>query len=188
MLRVNEPDWRGMIDRLRPFVARPAAPADVDDIVQEVLIRVHRGLGSVRDDERFGSWLYQIARNAITDHGRVRARHPIASGDREPDPEPDAASDDVVPARLAAVIAFFVARLPSPYREAITLTELEGKTQREAADMLGISLPTLKSQVLRGRARLRALFEQCCEIAVDVRGRPVECTPRARPCGCAPSP
>ena len=182
-LAARTPDWSAMIHRLRPFVARRVAPADVDDVVQDVLLRVHRGLGAVRDDERLAPWLYQVARSAIADHGRSRARHPIASPDRAPELD-DLDDANTVPDRLAAVIAFFVARLPSPYREAITLTELEGKTQREAAEMLGVSLPALKSQVLRGRARLRELLEACCEIAVDARGRPIDCTPRA-PCACA---
>jgi RNA polymerase sigma-70 factor (ECF subfamily) len=175
VLRVNASatDWAGAIDRLRPFVARRVPAADVDDVVQDVLVRAHRSLGAVRDDQRFAPWLYAVARTAIADRGRARAR-----ADRAWEP-PHSAEEDPIEARLAGVIAFFVARLPSPYREAITLTELEGKTQREAAAMLGVSLPALKSHVLRGRARLRAMLEQCCEIALDARKRPVACTPRA---------
>jgi RNA polymerase sigma-70 factor (ECF subfamily) len=76
-------------------------------------------------------------------------------------------------------VALFVARLPSPYREAITLTELEGLTQREAAEMLGISVSGMKSRVQRGREKIREMFEECCRISVDCRGRVVECEPRA---------
>ncbi len=59
--------------------------------------------------------------------------------------------------------------LPSPYREALTLTELEGLTQKEAAEMLGISLSGMKSRVQRGRQQLRQALEDCCHIAL---GRP----------------
>ena len=72
----------------------------------------------------------------------------------------------------------FVSRLPSPYREAITLTELEGLTQKEAAEMLDISLSGLKSRVQRGREKIRYMFEECCQISVDARGRVIECQPR----------
>ncbi|MBK8239755.1 MAG: TauD/TfdA family dioxygenase [Deltaproteobacteria bacterium] len=65
-----------------------------------------------------------------------------------------------------------------PYREALTLTELEGLTQREAAEMLGISLSGMKSRVQRGRAQLRRALEVCCDIDVDVRGRVIGYTPR----------
>jgi len=76
--------------------------------------------------------------------------------------------------------------LPSPYREAITLTELEGRTQREAAQMLGISLSGMKSRVQRGRAKLRGMLEACCKVAVDARGKVIACEPRKgdEPKGC----
>lgn len=74
--------------------------------------------------------------------------------------------------------ALFVSMLPSPYREALTLTELEGLTQKEAAEMLGISLSGMKSRVQRGREKLRAALEDCCHIALDARHRVVGCEPR----------
>ena len=76
----------------------------------------------------------------------------------------------------------FVAQLPSPYREAVTLVELEGRTAREAADMVGISVSGMKSRMQRGRDQLRRMFDQCCEIALDVRGKPTDYAPRQTPC------
>jgi RNA polymerase sigma-70 factor (ECF subfamily) len=169
--------WEALAGRLRPFIARRVpSSADADDVLQEVLVRVHRGLSSLRDDDRLASWVYRIARNAIVDH--VRTRAPSAGAD------PDAAlelddDDDGAAQDLAQALSFFVAALPSPYREAITLTELEGRTQREAAEMVGLSLSGMKSRVQRGRARLRAMLEACCEIALDARGHVIECSPRA---------
>ena len=75
-------------------------------------------------------------------------------------------------------MAPFVARLPSPYREALTLTEIEGLTQRAAADLLGVSLSGMKSRVQRGREKLRELLEACCRIGLDARGRVIGCEPR----------
>ena len=72
---------------------------------------------------------------------------------------------------MAGYAALFVSMLPSPYREALTLTELEGLSQREAAEMLGISTSGMKSRVQRGRAKLRQALEDCCHIALDARGR-----------------
>lgn len=161
--------------RLRPFVARRVpSSADVDDIVQEVFLRMQRGIASLRDDQRFGAWVYQVARSAIADHRRARVRHPLT--DREPEELPAEAEDGGVD--LAAYVAPFVAMLPSPYREALTLTELEGLTQKEAAEMLGLSVSGMKSRVQRGRAQLRELFDQCCKLALDVRGRVIACEPR----------
>ena len=67
--------------RLRPFVARRASPPDVDDVVQDVFLRVQQGLPALREEERFGPWVYQVARSAIAEQRRVRARHPLAGGE-----------------------------------------------------------------------------------------------------------
>src|SRR6185312_9496618 len=100
--------------------------------------------------------------------------------DEQPAPVRD---DDRDAARaLAGCVSLFVAALPSPYREAVTLVELEGLTAREAAEMAGISVSGMKSRVQRGRAQLRELFELCCEIAVDARGKVTDYTRRPRPC------
>jgi RNA polymerase sigma-70 factor (ECF subfamily) len=56
--------------------------------------------------------------------------------------------------------------------------ELEGLPHKDEALLLGISLSGLKSRVQRGRQKMRAMFEACCEISLDCRGRVVECTPR----------
>ena len=182
MLLVNRPDareaWIELDAKLRPFIARRVRSAsDVDDVVQDVFLRMQRGLAGLRDDERFGPWVYQVARSAIATHHRVRARHPIADADpveQAPDDDSDSNADEL----LATYVAPFVAMLASPYREALTLTELEGLTQRDAATMLGISLSGMKSRVQRGREQLRAAMEACCKIAVDARGRVVSCEPR----------
>jgi RNA polymerase sigma-70 factor (ECF subfamily) len=172
--------WQELESKLRPFVARRVpSRADVDDVVQEVFLRMQRGLPDLRDEQRFGPWVYQVARSAIVDHQRALAKHRVTDGD----PLQDVAADspehlEETESLLAGTLVAFVAMLPSPYREALTLTELEGLTQRQAADMLGISVSGMKSRVQRGRALLRKSLEDCCHIALDVRGRVVGCEPR----------
>jgi RNA polymerase sigma-70 factor (ECF subfamily) len=180
---------RDLAARLRPFVARRVPPNDTEDVLQEIFLRVQRGLGTIREDERFGAWVYRVARSAIADQRRARARHPLAGEDppedaSSPEDEEDRGAAEQL---LAKAVVPFVAMLPSPYREAITLTELEELSQKEGAEMLGISLAAMKSRVQRGRARLRELLDECCAIALDARGGVVECAPRAGgkpPCAC----
>lgn len=173
--------WQNLAAKLRPFVARRVhADADIDDIVQDVFLRMQRGLGALRDDDRFGPWVYQVARSAIASHHRRAAKHLVVDSDETADVAAveDEGDDRAVERELASYIAPFVAMLPSPYREALTLTELEGLTQKEAAEMLGITLSGMKSRVQRGRRQLRGALEDCCHIALDVRGRVVSCEPR----------
>lgn len=174
--------WRALEQKLRPFIARRVrAEADVEDVVQDVFLRMQRGLPSLRDDQRFGPWLYQVARSAIADHRRSSARHPIAAGG--PPAQAGEALDEMdesaVEREMAACAVLFVSMLPSPYREALTLTDLEGLSQKRAAEMLGISVSGMKSRVQRGRQKLRAALEDCCDIALDARRRVVACEPRA---------
>lgn len=159
--------WLELRGRLVGFVARRVERNDVDDVVQEVLLRIQRGLPRLRDGDRFGPWVYRIARNTITDH--LRARDPGLFVDPEVADESAAEADE--PHELVGCVAPFVARLPTLYRQAITLTELEGLTQDEAAAMVGVSLSGMKSRVQRGRRQLRAMLESCCRLDQDARGR-----------------
>ncbi len=175
--------WKEIERRLRPYVARRVtSDSDVDDILQEVFIRMQRSMADLRDGERFGGWVYRIAQNVIIDAARARGRDPVLPATFMPvDVQIEAAeAEEALKAGLGACVVVFVARLPSPYREAITLTELEGLTHNEAAALLGISLSGMKSRVQRGRERLRSMFEACCEISTDCRGRVVECEPRQK--------
>lgn len=191
--------WRELERELRPFVARRVSPADVDDVVQEIFVRLHRSGDELRDEERFGPWVMRVARNTITDHHRTHGRRiarEAKAGDvvdgHEMNGRVDGASaspgvlhghdedtlDGSPEQELAAYAALFVAMLPSPYREALTLTELEGLSQKEAAEVLGVSLPALKSRVLRGRAKLREALKDCCHVALDARRRVIGFEPR----------
>ena len=68
--------WAEVEKHLRPFVARRVDdPTDVGDVLQEIYLRVQTGLPDLRDSERFGPWVYRVARNALADHLRSRARH-----------------------------------------------------------------------------------------------------------------
>jgi RNA polymerase sigma-70 factor (ECF subfamily) len=172
--------WKELEGHLRPYLAhRVASPADVDDLLQDIFVRMHQGLASLRDEERFGGWVYRIANSAIVDKARrARAHHIDLPDGLEPAIVTDDASEELQ-SNLGECVALFVGRLPSPYREAITLTELQGLSQKEAAEMLGISLSGMKSRVQRGRDKIRHMFEECCQISVDCRGRVIECEPRA---------
>lgn len=174
--------WHELERHLRPYVARRvASPDEIDDVVQDIFVKLHQGLGSIKDDESFGGWVYRVARNTLIDRGRAKARgRAMLSGDPVVEEIVAAPNDDAdeLQQDLGECVALFVSRLPSPYREAITLTELQNLPQRDAAQVLGISLPALKSQVLRGRAKIRDMFDACCQISVDARGRVLACEAR----------
>jgi len=173
--------WQDIERRLRPYVARRvASPGDVEDVLQEIFVRIHRGVSALRDGESFGGWVYRIAQSCVADAARVRARSPVQLvGEPLETAAPAADESADLESELGACVALFVARLPARYREAVTLTELQGLTQKDAAALLGVTLPAMKSRTLRGREKIREMFEECCRISVDCRGRVTACEPRA---------
>lgn len=169
---------RELAQKLRPFVARRVPVADVDDVLQDVFVRVQQGLSGLRDQERFVPWLYQVARSAVQENLRQRARHPLAHGDDGEQAALELEGSVASDSGLAAFAAGAIARLPPPYQEALTLTDIQGMTQPEAAEMLGISVSGMKSRVQRAREKLREILETSCRIALDVRGSVIDCEPR----------
>ncbi|MFI6707770.1 sigma-70 family RNA polymerase sigma factor [Nonomuraea sp. NPDC050478] len=181
--------WQAMRDQLLAFViVRVGSRPDAEDIVQDVFIKVGKGINGLRDGKRLEAWIYQVTRNAIIDHQRAAARMRNAevraateerlTTSEEPD-EREALTS------LTGCVAPLLAFLGERDRQAITMVEYDGLTQTEAARRLGISTSGMKSRVQRARARLRDLLTQCCQIAVDVRGD-VRAIRPSGPCTCAP--
>lgn len=171
--------WRDLESKLRLFVARRVrSKVDVDDVVQDVFLRMQRGLAGLRDEERFGPWVYQVARSALIDHQRIATKHRVDDGiarEEQPSPIDDDRDGEQ---ELAGCVVPFIAGLASPYREALTLVEMDGMTHKQTAEMLGVSLSGMKSRVQRGRLQLRKALENCCHVVLDARGGVVSCEPR----------
>jgi RNA polymerase sigma-70 factor (ECF subfamily) len=180
-------------DSLLAFIARRVRDRDTaDDILQDVMLRIHRHAGELEHASAVGGWVYQIARNAITDHYRRAAARPERpagielDGDEALEPEPD---ENAARTEIAACLRPFLAQLPAHHREALFLTELGELSQADAARRLGVSPSGMKSRVQRGRAQLRDMLVACCQIDLDRRARVTSYEPHASgacgdSCGC----
>ena len=186
--------WAEVGGAMERFVRRRVSdPHQADDVVAEVMLRIHQNLGALDDRERVTAWVFRIARNAITDHYRrtARRREVIAA---EPEPGVDSGADawlddqEATLAELASCIRPLVDALPGDYRRALVLTDLEGHSQVDAARMEGISVSGMKSRVQRGRRQFATLVKQCCDLTTDSRGEVVEFHLRRDGCGCPPAP
>ena len=171
--------WREVHQGLHAFIAkRVADETEVDDIVQDVWLKMQRGLDGLKDQRRLISWIYQIARHAIIDHYRAPGGRRETPAGLAADLEVHqslfirtAASEDSGQLRmeLAGCLRPMIEGLSEDYRQAITLVDLEGVTQHEAAARLGLSVSGMKSRVQRGRRQLRDMLEACCTIELDQR-------------------
>jgi RNA polymerase sigma-70 factor (ECF subfamily) len=191
--------WSAFAERLRTFIARRVeSDADADDILQEVFLRIHRHADTVERQERLVSWLFQVTRNAIADYYRAPVRRrELPSGaphdlerteERSWDSGEDGDSESREARReLAACLRPMIDQLPPRYRAAVTLVDLKGLPQKEAAARSGVSLSGMKSRVQRGRQALEHLLHDCCRIELDAGGRVIEYQPWGDGCGpCAP--
>ena len=180
---VSRDSWQVLGQRLGAYIGRRLPADDVDDVLQDVLLRIHKNIRHLREDSRFGPWVYSVARNAVID--RLRKTQPHLADPAELDRVPSPDETDGEQALLNCVTPF-VARLPEAYRHAITLVELQGLSQADAAAMEVISLSGMKSRVQRGRRMLREMFEECCSLKIDARGHVMEAE-RREPIACGPA-
>jgi RNA polymerase sigma-70 factor (ECF subfamily) len=189
-----EAAWRELHEQLLGFIARRVRTReDAEDILQEVMLRIHRASGELEHVEHLTGWIYRIAGNAIVDHYRKPARRELPTGwqgDVEAAGDSDAAVVAEEPdtaelrAELARCLSPLLERLPAPYRQALELTELEGLTQAEAAARLGLSVSGMKTRVQRGRRRLEELLLDCCHVELDRRGGVTGYRSRRERCAC----
>jgi RNA polymerase sigma-70 factor (ECF subfamily) len=119
---------------------------DVEDLVQDVFLTVHRRLSALRDGRALGGWLAMIARNRAMDHLRRR-------------PEPEELPPDVAAPRDgyadAAAVLDAIRGLPEAYREPLVLRLVEGMTGPEIAERTGLTPGSVRVNLHRGMLQLR---------------------------------
>ena len=161
--------------RLHAFLARRVeSPEVADDLTQDVLLRLlQHTAGSI---EHPTAWLYRVARNVLIDHYRTRASQPrLTSADPATSAtvlaeEPFADDPQAAQRELAGCLRSMVDQLAEPYRSAVTAVDLDGQTQTEVAQRLGLSVSGMKSRVQRGRRQLRQLLTECCRVHTSPTG------------------
>ena len=131
---------------------------DARDLVQEVLLRLHRGLATYRPGSLEG-WLSRITTNVFLDGVRRRQRRPTDLLPEEPDvvlPPAAAADETLASVVLPEEVEAALSRLPDEFRAAVVLCDVAGLNYQEIADSLGIPIGTVRSRLHRGRLLLRA--------------------------------
>jgi RNA polymerase sigma-70 factor, ECF subfamily len=143
--------------RIARHVARYVRRAsDVEEVVQDAFMRAYRGLGAFRGESSFYSWLYRIATNAALSF--LKRRPEEVQGDERADGsfEPGV-SDEQTPERtliakqIGQAVERAMARLQPELAEALVLFEVEGKSYKEIAQMLGTPIGTVRTRIFRAR-------------------------------------
>ncbi len=129
---------------------------ELDDVCQEIFIKVYRNLRQFRGDAPFGHWVSRIAVRACYDLLRKTWHKP----EQVPlDGLPLAVEDNMAPQRAREVLEFAMAKLSPEQRLVITLLELEEKSVRETTELTGWSEANVKVRAFRARQALKKILE-----------------------------
>ena len=177
--------WETFHAQLRAFIgARVGASADADDILQNVFVKIHTHIHTLRKQDRLATWVYQITRNAIIDS--YRARHPHQSMPAELGAW-DAPQESDPATQIGEYLRILVNGLAPKYRTAIILAEYNGLTSEELGRRLGLSVSGAKSRLQRARSQLRKQLLDCCRFEFDHAGNLLDYEPNPNCCAeCLP--
>jgi RNA polymerase sigma-70 factor (ECF subfamily) len=154
--------------------------AEAPDIVQEVFLKVFRSIGAFRGNSSLKTWIYRIAVNEAYNHRRWFCRHHrqevalssdegpghLAGGVTDPGRSPfDQAADH----ETRALVEQALEKLNPKFRAAVVLRDIEDLNYEDIAEVLDISLGTVKSRIMRGREALRKILE--ARLEAEASGR-----------------
>jgi RNA polymerase sigma-70 factor (ECF subfamily) len=146
--------------------AKVSNEADVEDLLQDILIKTHNNLDAVKVQKNVKSWLFQIANNTIIDYYRKQAHARAATNeDLLPHESPPESKVD-----LSNCISPFFNALPDEHASLLTAIDLNNQSQKQYAEQLGVSYSTLKSRVQKSRGLLKKVFDDCCHFKIDKIG------------------
>ncbi|TCL62976.1 RNA polymerase sigma-70 factor (ECF subfamily) [Hydrogenispora ethanolica] len=143
---------------------------EAQDLLQESLYRAYKSFAKFEEGTAFDRWLYQIIHNLYIDHYRKKKNRPVVASIDEPLPHlenektieiPDWTAnpeEEAMRGELGRQIQRGLNELPSEYRSAVILCDIQGLSYEEIAQILGISIGTVRSRIHRGRKILRRIL------------------------------
>lgn len=179
--------WLDFSKPVKEFIRNQTHNAEVtDDLLQEVFIKIHQHLHELREEERLAGWVFQIARNTALNYFRSKKRA-LEQEDTvyQNNLEQTYFSENELNTMVAQWLEHFRQDLDPKYEEALRLVDIEGLSQVQLAEKLGISVSGAKSRVQRGREQLKQKLMDCCPVKVDAYGNIIEIRNKKGECLCA---
>ncbi|MDD1791789.1 RNA polymerase sigma factor SigZ [Enterovibrio makurazakiensis] len=163
--------WGEYQSSVKSFLhSKVSNPDDVDDLLQDILLKTYLHLNEVKDRTKVKSWLFQVANNAIIDFYRQKGRsNQIGHDDLWFEKEKEQVREDLLTCLLP-----FIQALPEEDAEMLTSIELHGQSQKAYAEEMGINYSTLKSRLKKSREKINSLFHECCELSLDKNGSVID--------------
>jgi len=160
--------------QLKRFVQKKVKDTGVtDDILQQLYLKLYKNCEQLKGIHNMHAWLYQITRNVVNDFFRENTKVVSLAEDAE---ITDYENQDIMQQEVENLVQPLIQLLPQEYAEALMLSEIEGISQKEIAEKLGISYSGAKSRVQRGREKLKQKFMECCILEMDRNGQLLSAT------------
>lgn len=186
----NELNFQQVYSTFQPKILRYLSgmlgESEAEDLTQEVFVKVDKALESFRGEAQLSTWIYRVATNAALDRLRSssykqkdRECVPVDSTDRNvPEPEdknvwtgekkPDV-DQQLIRQEMNSCVRGYIDQLPEDYNVVMILSEVEGLKNREIAEILEVSLDTVKIRLHRARAKLKESLDSNCNFYLDER-------------------
>jgi RNA polymerase sigma-70 factor, ECF subfamily len=160
-------------DRLKKFVTVTVKNEwAVDDIVQEVFVRAHSKIDTLKDHDKIGSWLFRIAYRQCMDHFRKESRNPqedIMDFRGMDTFDYSTTEKKLAQHQMSVCVQNQMLLLPENYRTVVWLFDVLGFTLKEIADILELSVENVKIRLHRARKKLKSILNQKCTFEKDER-------------------
>lgn len=164
--------------KIHRFLCKLVGESDALDLTQAVFMKVSRSLDGFREESSLSTWIYCIATNTAHDHvasslGKQRSSEQVLDRDSSIDDFPDTGShgsdQDYIRREMSDCIRGVIEKLPENYKIALLRSEFEDLTNSEIAEILDISIDTVKIRLHRARTVLRKAMESKCSFYHDQR-------------------
>jgi RNA polymerase sigma-70 factor (ECF subfamily) len=132
---------------------------DAQDAAQDAFLKAFKSLGDFRPEASLYTWLYRIAVNTCLDYKKKKRTMPVINEFGEDRPSEEPSPDKVYESKeISEAIQWAIQKLPKKLRPAIVLREIDGLSYEEIAEILDISIGTVKSRTSRAREELRRIL------------------------------
>ncbi len=160
--------WKQNQDKLKDFICKKVNGMDhCNDILHDLFFKIRANEEKIALLEKPSSYIIKMAQNAVIDYYRQQQMKFVVDPAVVLNNWQQEISDNEI---YNISLLPFIERLPATYREAIVMSELEGVSQKEMANRLGISYTAVKSRVQRARKMLKQSILDCCNYRFDKFG------------------
>src|SRR5512133_600202 len=180
MMNAAQYQFQEIHDTFRPkifrYLVRLVGEQEAEDLTQEVFLKVSQSLESFRCESSLSTWVYRIATNAALDKLRSPSFQKKLAAESIDEAANDVEDKDIWSDELAPLveqqlvrkemndcIQGYIMKLPESYRTVLALGEAEELSNKEIAEILGISLGTVKIRVHRAREKLKEELIANCD-------------------------